>query len=77
MRPTLWTIVIAIALSSTLPAAAQTDSTAIMDPKPVKKHWYELLSVKGYAQFRYNRLLETNDKFRYDPQDRSIGDNGE
>ena len=51
------------------PARAQ-DSTATDRP------WYDRLSIRGYAQFRYNRLLETNEQLRCPTCDRSIGDNG-
>jgi len=46
------------------------DSTATRRP------WYDRLSISGYAQFRYNRLLETNDRLKCPTCDRSIGDNG-
>lgn len=47
------------------------------DPKPEekKKPWYELLSLRGYTQIRYNRLLETNDKLKCEQCDKSWGDN--
>ena len=55
----------------TLPAAARgQDSTAADKP------WYDRLSIRGYAQFRYNRLLETNEKLKCPTCDRSIGENG-
>ncbi len=38
--------------------------------------WYERIRVRGYAQIRYNRLLETNSDLRCSQCDRSIGDNG-
>jgi hypothetical protein len=34
------------------------------------------LTLRGYAQFRYNRLLETNDKLKCSTCDRSIGERG-
>jgi len=40
-----------------------------------KKHWYENLSIRGYVQVRYNRLLETNDQLKCDQCDKSWGDN--
>ena len=46
------------------------DSTASDRP------WYDRLSIRGYAQFRYNRLLETNEQLQCPTCDRSIGDNG-
>lgn len=41
-------------------------------PRP----WYERISLRGYTQFRYNRLLETNRNFTCAQCDRSIGNNG-
>jgi hypothetical protein len=34
------------------------------------------LTFRGYAQFRYNRLLETNQQLKCSTCDRSIGENG-
>lgn len=41
-----------------------------------KKKWYELISVRGYLQIRYNRLLETNPNLGCEQCDKSWGDNG-
>lgn len=41
-----------------------------------KKSWYENLNIRGYAQVRYNRLLETNPKLGCEQCDRSWGDEG-
>jgi len=38
--------------------------------------WYERLTIRGYAQLRYNRLLETNERLECPTCDRSIGDDG-
>ena len=46
------------------------DSTA--SPRP----WYDRLTIRGYAQFRYNRLLESNEKLKCSTCDRSIGERG-
>jgi hypothetical protein len=43
---------------------------------PVKKQWFDLISLRGYTQVRYNRLLETNSKLRCDQCDRSWGEGG-
>lgn len=52
---------------------AQTDSTS----KPDKDHkWFESISIRGYAQARYNRLLETNSALKNEQGDRSMGENG-
>lgn len=58
-----------------LPAQTTTDSL----PKTqaaVSKKWYESISVRGYMQARYNRLLETNSKLKCEQCDRSWGENG-
>ena len=46
------------------------------DSTKAEKPWYDRLSIRGYAQFRYNRLLETNEKLKCSTCDRSIGENG-
>lgn len=38
--------------------------------------WYEKISLRGYAQVRYNRLLETNPDLGCEQCDRSWGGNG-
>ncbi len=53
---------------------AQTDSATVKTEK--KAHWYEHISMRGYMQVRYNRLLETNPKYKNEQGDKSIGDNG-
>ncbi|HEX4935950.1 MAG TPA: porin [Gemmatimonadaceae bacterium] len=40
------------------------------------RHWYDRISLRGYAQLRYNRLLETNKNLVCSQCDRSIGNNG-
>jgi phosphate-selective porin len=37
--------------------------------------WYDKISIKGYSQFRYNRLLETNSKLKCEQCDKGIGNN--
>ncbi len=54
-----------------LPVAAPLGAQAAED-----EPWYERLSLRGYAQVRYNRLLETNPDLRCDQCDRSIGRDG-
>lgn len=41
-----------------------------------KVHWYEKISLRGYAQLRYNRLFETNPDLKCDQCDKSWGNNG-
>jgi hypothetical protein len=61
----------ALLVMCALPAASRAqDSTASNKP------WYDRLTFRGYAQFRYNRLLETNEQLKCSTCDRSIGENG-
>lgn len=53
---------------------AQNANTS-SSPKAAK-HWYETISMRGYAQVRYNRLLETNGKLKCEQCDKSWGENG-
>ncbi len=39
-------------------------------------HWYDNVSFRGFVQFRYNRLLETNPKLKCEACDKSMGDDG-
>jgi hypothetical protein len=41
-----------------------------------KKQWYESLNIRGYAQVRYNRLLETNPDLECEQCDKSWGKDG-
>jgi phosphate-selective porin len=56
--------------------AAATAQAPARQAAPVSKLWYERLSIRGYAQIRYNRLLETNPDLVCPQCDRSIGNNG-
>jgi len=38
--------------------------------------WYDRLNLRGYMQFRYNRLLETNPLLECEQCDKSWGENG-
>ncbi len=75
--------------SSMLSAQTVADSTlAVVSKdsvvtKPVekkeeapKKKWYDLISIRGYVQIRYNRLLETNPHLTCEQCDKSWGENG-
>lgn len=72
-----------LAIVLVAPASAQTaagsDSVRVASaprPQPAARAWYERLSLRGYAQIRYNRLLESNPELVCPQCDRSIGDNG-
>lgn len=51
---------------------AQTSGTE----KKATKAWYETISLRGYMQVRYNRLMETNPKLKCEQCDKSWGENG-
>lgn len=40
------------------------------------KKWYDKISMRGYVQVRYNRLLETNPQLKCEQCDKSWGENG-
>ncbi len=44
-------------------------------PVALDKKWFETISLRGYMQVRYNRLLETNPDLGCEQCDRSWGDN--
>jgi hypothetical protein len=66
-----------IVILSTQPIYANFDISQDSTPvaTPAKK-WFDQISLRGYAQVRYNRLLETNSKLKCDQCDRSWGDGG-
>ena len=64
------------ALSAALALAALAAPARAQDSTAKEEAWYDRLSIRGYGQFRYNRLLETNEKLKCSTCDRSIGDNG-
>ena len=39
----------------------------------VEEHWYDKISLRGYAQIRYNGLFSTNDKVSCEQCDKSWG----
>ncbi len=57
---------------------AQSDSLKInSSPGVVQPNkWYDNISIRGYTQIRYNRLLETNENLYCEQCDRSWGKNG-
>jgi hypothetical protein len=58
--------------ASALQLFAQQPAAASQSSRP----WYERISLRGYTQIRYNRLLETNPDLNCQQCDRSIGNNG-
>jgi hypothetical protein len=58
--------------------SSQVDAQAADSaPHPARKPWYERLSLRGYAQIRYNDLFLSNQAIRCDQCDRFIGGNEE
>ena len=57
---------------------AQSDSlkTQVTQEISQPKKWYENLSIRGYTQIRYNRLLETNENLGCEQCDKSWGKDG-
>lgn len=49
------------------------DVKKVVDDSLASK-WYERINMRGYAHFRYNRLMETNKKLTCPACDRSLGD---
>ncbi|HMG14256.1 MAG TPA: porin [Saprospiraceae bacterium] len=73
MKKTMLLLVYLLMLVS-LPSYCQTVHDSL-PAKPALK-WFEKISLKGYVQVRYNRLLETNPNLRCDQCDKSWGNNG-
>ena len=57
---------------------AQSDSIKTLSTQEISqpKKWYENLSIRGYMQLRYNRLLETNENLGCEQCDKSWGKDG-
>ncbi|WP_316929031.1 porin [Nitritalea halalkaliphila] len=58
------------------PAASDSAGTEQARVHQASKPWYETIQLRGYAQLRYNRLLETNPNLQCEQCDRSWGENG-
>ena len=61
-------------------AQTQPDSLKKSQPNPTTSaaptsKWYDKLTLRGYAQLRYNRMLETNPDLRCEQCDKAIGKN--
>ena len=63
-------------LACTISGYAQTNTDATTPVPPAEKKWYEKINLRGYAQVRYNRLLETNENLGCEQCDRSWGGDG-
>ncbi|GAA4373332.1 porin [Hymenobacter koreensis] len=67
-------LLICLLLLAAGPAFGQETDT--LDQAPSAKKWFETFNIRGYAQVRYNRLLETNPDLQCEQCDRSWGRNG-
>jgi hypothetical protein len=56
--------------------AQQPTEPAAPKPAEPEKKWYDNISLRGYMQVRYNRLLETNEALKCEQCDRSWGKDG-
>jgi hypothetical protein len=63
-----------MAFATTSFSQENTTPRAETKPEPEKK-WYDSFGIRGYAQVRYNRLLETNPDLKCDQCDKSWGGN--
>jgi hypothetical protein len=67
----------ALVMLSTFARGAQDDSLLTKKPEPkVQNAWFEKIQMRGYAQLRYNGLVETNPDLKCDQCDRSWGGDG-
>lgn len=73
----LWLLALVL-ISQTLLAQSEKVTTIADIQKAVNdtlaSKWYERIQLRGYAHFRYNRLMETNSKLNCSACDRSMGD---
>lgn len=64
------------AVDAPTPTTAPSPMPSAAPAAPAAKHWYDKLSLRGYTQVRYNRLLETNPLLKCDQCDKSWGQGG-
>jgi len=81
MRTLIQSLAITLLTSALNICTAQTKQDSVkkepVKPSEEKKtEWYQKISLRGYVQARYNRLLETNGKLQNEQGDRSVGNNG-
>ncbi len=55
---------------------SQQDDTTTVVPGTTTRPWYERFNIRGYAQVRYNRFLETNPGLQCEQCDKSWGEDG-
>jgi len=64
-----------IKAQDSIPTVKAQDTPKKEEPRAEEKksHWYDKISIRGYTQVRYNRLLETNPNLVSEQGDKSIG----
>jgi phosphate-selective porin len=72
------TLLLLLSISSIQAQEIKEDSLKplLNSNKQIEKEWYNSFKIRGYMQFRYNRLLETNENLGCEQCDRSWGDEG-
>lgn len=68
MKKIIISILLALTIGNLVAQTTQTETK--------KEAWYDKISIRGYSQIRYNRILETNPSLINEQGDRSIGQNG-
>ncbi len=63
-------------LITTFAIAQQSQENAGGNTAPASSKWFDKVNIRGYAQVRYNRLLETNPLLKCEQCDRSWGEGG-
>lgn len=87
MNPSYRFFIVLLFMGCTAYSLSQVDTSAVKKEREIyapvapiehnaEAKWYEKLNIRGYAQLRYNRLLETNPNLGCEQCDRSWGNNG-
>ena len=66
-------IILIIILLGTNVLAQQTAQDTVKKSTIITKKWYESINIRGYAQVRYNGLLQTNEDLECEQCDKSWG----
>ena len=72
----IWIAALLLVASATGFSQSNKDSIKPASKPAADKKWFESISVRGYVQARYNRLLETNPNLGNEQGDRSWGKGG-
>ena len=72
-RNNLIVIVLAILLFNTNVSFSQVSKDTVKKSAIASKKWFESINIRGYAQVRYNGLLQTNEDLECEQCDKSWG----